>query len=109
MARALQELTWKEINYHHPDEEIRTIFENLDIPSSPFTVNEYHKAKQKLVKGKAAGPYGTPTEVFMVADIDDIIIKFANNLLLNLEKSAQYSTSHIQRIPKTGDLSEVGN
>ena len=45
----------------------------------------------------------------MLADIDDIILKFANNLLLNLEKPAQWSTSHIHPIPKTGDLTEVGN
>ena len=48
----------------------------------------------------------------MLADIDDIILKLANNLLLNLEnleKPAQWSTSHIQPIPKAGDLSEVGN
>ena len=60
------------------------------------------------VKGKAAGLDGIPPEVFMFADIDDIILKFANNLLLNLEKPAQWSTSHIQPIPKTGELSEFG-
>ena len=48
----------------------------------------------------------------MLADIDDIILKLANNLLLNLEnfeKPPQWSISHIQPIPKTGDLSEAGN
>ena len=93
----------------HPDEEIRTIFNNLDIPSGPFMMDEYHKVKQKLVKGKAAGLDGISPEVFMLADIDDIILKFTNNLLLNVEKPAQWFTSQIQLIPKTGDLSEVGN
>ena len=32
-------------------------------------MDEYHKVKQKLVKGKAAGPYGIHPEVFMLADI----------------------------------------
>ena len=99
----------KESIIPHPDEEIRTIFDNLDIPSGQFTMDGYHKVKQKLVKGKATGPDGIPPEVSMLADIDDIILKFENNLLLNLEKPAQWSTSHIQPIPKTGDLSEVGN
>ena len=44
----------------------------------------------------------------MLAGIDDVILKFAN-LLLNLEKLAQWPTSQIQPIPKTGELSEVGN
>ena len=95
-------LLGKEPIIAHPNEEIRTIFNNLDIPSGPFPMNEYHKVK-------AAGPDGIPPEVFILADIDDIILKFANNLLLNLEKPAQWSTSQIQSIPKTGDLSEVGN
>ena len=45
----------------------------------------------------------------MLTDIDDIMFKFANNLLLNLEIPTQWSTIHIHPIPKTGDLSEVGN
>ena len=102
-------LLGKEPIITHPDEEIRTTCDNLDIPSGRFTMDEYHKVKQKLVKGKAAGPNGIPPEVFMFADIDDIILKFENNLLLNLEKPAQWSTSQIQPIPKTGDVSEVEN
>ena len=102
-------LLGKEPIITHPDEEIRTIFDNLDIPSGPFTMDEYHKVKQKLAKGKAAGPDGITPEVLMLAEIDDIILKFANNLLLNLEKPDQWSTSQIQPILKTGDLSEVGN
>ena len=47
-------------------------------------MDEYRKIKQKLVMGKAAGLDGIPPEVFMLADIDDIKLKFANNLLLNL-------------------------
>ena len=45
----------------------------------------------------------------MLTDIDDIILKFANNLLLKLEKPTYWSTIQIQPIPKTGDLSKVGN
>ena len=45
----------------------------------------------------------------MLTDIDDIILKFANNLLLKLEKPTHWSTIQIQPISKTGDLSKVGN
>ena len=79
----------------------KTTGEGVKWPSPPFL-------SCLRVKGKAAGLDGIPPEVFMFADIDDIILKFANNLLLNLEKPAQWSTSHIQPIPKTGELSEFG-
>ena len=45
----------------------------------------------------------------MLTDIGDIMLKFAKHLLLHLEKPAQWSTIHIHSIPKTGNLSEVGN
>ena len=45
----------------------------------------------------------------MHTDIDNIILKFAVNLLLNLEKPAQWFTSHIQPIPKAGYLNKVRN
>ena len=102
-------LLGKEPIITHPDEEIRTIFDNLGIPSGPCTMDEYHEVKQKLVKRKAAGPDSIFPEVFMFADIDNIILKFAKNLLSNLEKPAQWPISQIQPIPKAGHLSEVGN
>ena len=74
----------KEPIIRHLGKEIRTIFDNVKIPSGPFRMDEYRKIKQKLVMGKAAGLDGIPPEVFMLADIDDIKLKFANNLLLNL-------------------------
>ena len=45
----------------------------------------------------------------MHADINDIILKFADNLLLNLEKPAQWFTSHIQSIRKAGYMSKNRN
>ena len=49
-------------------------------------MDEYHKVKQKLLKGKVAGPDSISPEVFILADIDDIILKIASNLLLNLKR-----------------------
>ena len=89
---------------------VNTIFEeHRDITTSPFTLDEYQKVKKKIITGKAAGPDGIPPEAFKYADFDDIMLKFANNLLLHQDKPEQWSLSHIQPIPKSGDLSDVGN
>ena len=61
----------------HLHEEIRNIFDNLEMPLDLFTMDEYHKEKQKLIKGKAIDPNSTPPEVFMLEHINDIILKFA--------------------------------
>ena len=92
-----------------PDGEVKTIFEEHDIPTTPFTIEEYNKVKKKIVSGKAAGPDGIPPEVFKLANVDDIMLKFANNLLTKLDKPEQWSINHIQPIPKSGDLSYEGN
>ena len=42
-------------------------------------------------------------------ELDDIILKIANNLLLDLEKSEHWSMSNITPIPKKGELSKGGN
>ena len=91
------------------EENIETVFESLDIPDGPFTMEEYQQVKRKISNGKAAGPDGIPPEVFKLTNIDDIILEFANNLLNNLDKPEQWSINQIQPIPKSGDLSNVGN
>ena len=91
------------------EENIETVFESLDIPDGPFTMEEYQQVKRKISNGKAAGPDGIPPEVFKLTNIDDIILEFANDLLNNLDKPEQWSINQIQPIPKSGDLSDVGN
>ena len=41
--------------------EIKTVFEELDISTTPFTVAEYRCVKRKIINGKAAGPDGLQT------------------------------------------------
>ena len=72
-------------------------------------MDEYKQVKRRITNGKAAGPDGIPPEVFKLANIDNITLEFANNLLTKLHKLAQWSTNHIQPVPKSGDLSDVGN
>ena len=38
------------------EENIETVFESLDIPDGPFTMEEYQQVKRKISNGKAAGP-----------------------------------------------------
>ena len=49
------------------------------------------------------------TRSYQKCDLDDILLNFANRLLLNHDKPAQWSTSNIIRVPKKGDLSKAGN
>ena len=91
------------------EEDIETVFEPLNIHDGPFTMEEYQQVKRKISNGKAAGPDGIPPEVFKLTNIDDIILEFANNLLNNFDKPEQWSINQIQPIPKSGDLSNVGN
>ena len=102
-------LLGEEPSITNPEGEIKTVFEELDISTTPFTVAEYRCVKRKIINGKAAGPDGIPPEVFKLANIDDIMLNFSNNLLNKLEKPAQWSINHIQPVPKSGDLSNEGN
>ena len=65
------------------EENIETVFESLDIPDGPFTMEEYQRVKRKINNGKAAGPDGIPPEVFKLTNIDVILLEFANNLQNN--------------------------
>ena len=42
-------------------------------------------------------------------DFDDVVVKYANKLLIDQEKTDQWSDIHIIALPKSGDLSKVGN
>lgn len=66
-------LLGEEPNNTNPEGEIKTVFEELDISKTPFTVAEYRCVKRKIINGKAAGPDGIPPEVFKLANIDDYV------------------------------------
>ena len=61
------------------------------------------------MEGKAAGPDNFPPEVIKRCDPDDIILSYANKLLMDGEKPDQWSLSDIIPIPKKGNLSKGGN
>ena len=89
--------------------DIKTVFDELDITTTPFTKEEYQAVKKKLVDGKSTDPNGIVPEILKYCDIDDIILQYANSVLLHSQKPDQWSTNHLKPLPKSGDLSDVGN
>ena len=105
---AFQELTWKPPppDNDEEEEEITQVLEDLDIKTVSF---EYEKAKKSLVQWKTCGEDGIPPEVLKRCNLDEIILSFCNNALVNGEKPNQWSILNIIPIPKSGDLSQGGN
>ncbi|KAI8514657.1 hypothetical protein Bbelb_072480 [Branchiostoma belcheri] len=90
-------------NITDEDEEIPTVFEELDIKVGPFEQGEYEKAKKSLVEGKASGEDGIPPEVLKrCGGLDRIILDFCNRVLTRGEKPEQWSLLNIVPIPKFG-------
>ena len=90
------------------DENIPPILHSLGISDSPFTHEEYKELKKSLIEGKQYGPDKIPPEVWKLCDLDDIMLSYANKLLLG-EKPDQWSENNLLPIPKDGDLSDTNN
>ena len=91
------------------DEAIPTVFEKLNIKEGPFDNEKYREAKGSLVEGKSCGEDGIAPEVLKRCDLDDIILEFCNQVLLEGKKPEQWSLLNIIPIPKSGNLSKAGN
>ena len=68
------------------DEEIAPILEGLNIKE---------KAKKTLVEGKTSGEDNIPPEVLKRCDLDDIVLDFCNDALLEGKKPSQGSVLNI--------------
>ena len=53
---------------------------------APFSKEEYLDAKKKITEGKASGSGMISPKVLKRCNLDDIILQYANDLLLNNEK-----------------------
>ena len=62
-----------------------------------------------MSSGKSPGEDGITSEVLKHCDLDNIILEYANNLLLNGEKPEQWSKINIVPLPKTGDRGIASN
>ena len=104
-----QQLLGEEPVIDDENEIIQTVFDDLDFKTGEFTIDEYKKAKDRISLNKASGPDDTPPEVIKKCNLDDILLNFANRLLLNHDIPAQWSTSNIIPVPKKGALSKAEN
>ena len=67
------------------------------------------EARKQVKEGKAPGEDGVMPELLKRINIDDIILKFANKLLLTGDLPEQFATVNILPIPKSGDVSCTSN
>ena len=102
-------LLGKESSQDGQDTDLPQVFELLPIDDGPFTKDEYELVKQRLKTGKAAGSDDIPAEVFKYCDLDDIVLEFANDLLLLQTKPDQWSENNLIPTPKSGNLCLVDN
>ena len=91
------------------NEDIPPIFENLNIESGAFTMDEYQEVKMKIRTGKLPGGDDIPSEVLKYCDLDTIVLKYANMLLIDGEKPQQWSDINLIPLPKAGDLGYTTN
>ena len=89
--------------------DVQPVLLNLGIVDTEFTIDEVQDAKKRLSEGKAAGEDGIMPEILKRCDIDDILLHFANKLLINREKPDQFTILNLKPIPKSGNLSDTGN
>ena len=61
------------------------------------------------MEGKASGEDSIPPEVLKRCDLNDIVLDFCNDALLEGKKPSQWSVPNNVPIPKSGDLSIGGN
>lgn len=92
-----------------PDEEIPSIFADLDIDDGLFTLDEFRRVKASLQLGKAAGPDNIPPEVFKQCDFEEICLDFCNKALIENDKPELWSYMNIIPVPKSGELSNTNN
>ena len=90
------------------EEEITTVLHQLNIKTGPFTVKEYQAVKRKLKEDKTLGSDGISTEALKHCDFDDIVVKYANKLLIDQEKPDQLSDIHIIPLLSQATLAKLG-
>ena len=68
------------------NENINTILDEneLNINAGHFTNSEYENVRKQMKENKAPGPDGISPEVLKQCEISDIIISFANKILINI-------------------------
>ena len=76
----------------------------LDIDSEDFTKEEYLAVKNNLIDVKSVRLDGIVPEAFKYCNFDDIILEYANRVLIDGKKNNIIVLCNIIPIPKTGHL-----
>ena len=91
-------------------ERLEKVLQHLiNIEDGLFTRDELKKTKERAKKGKQTGSDNVAADVLQECDLDDIILSFANNLIVNGQKPQQWSDIDMIPLPKPGDLSDTQN
>ena len=61
------------------------------------------------MKRQLVYPDNIALEALQYCKFDDIILKYANEVLMNHDKHKLWSTCHIIPVPKSGNLNDVNN
>ena len=79
------------------------------IADNEFSLSEVVEARKQVKEGKVPGEDGVMPELLKRINIDDIILKSANKLLLTGDLPEQFATLNVLPIPKSEDLSCTSN
>ncbi|XP_072050011.1 uncharacterized protein [Amphiura filiformis] len=90
-------------------EAIDQVYEEFNMRTDAFDQVEYDTAKKDISEGKSTGEDGIPPEVLKRCNLDDIVLNFCNEALMNGKKPDQWSILNLIPIPKSGDLREGKN
>ena len=91
------------------DGELEKVLTDLNIEDGAFSQTELQKAKKSLKRGRQTGSDNTAPEVLQTCDFDDIVLSFANELILDGQKPQQWSDIDLIPLPKSGDLTDTQN
>ena len=70
-----------------------------------FTLAEYIKVKERVIDGKAPGPYVIAPEILKYCNLNHIFV-FSNKMLMQLVISKQWLTCKMTPCLKSGNLNQ---
>ena len=92
-----------------PINDIEPLHTNLNIKDTEFTIEEIREAKKQIREGKAPGEDGIMPETIKRAEVDNILLKISNRILMEGVSPDQLSVLNILPVPKSGDLRVTNN
>ena len=85
------------------------IFEQLDIRTDPFTIEELQSAIKSIKANKTPGLDNVPAIIWKDQAFEPILLSLCNEVYLNQTPPSAWRTSGIVPLPKKGDLTSPSN